>query len=126
MAKKNYTLEFSCTECRHPVTFTTFADFEFKKSLTCSSCQKAYQLSDELFDQLHKFEALCRQIQESKEIFGQAAIAVDVGPHHVKVPFQLLLTRLSSVLELNIGGETANVSFRVDTLKDLSLATSSK
>lgn len=124
--KKPSSLHFNCTECQNPVLFSVTDDFSPTKILTCEKCAKEYSLSEQILSQLRKFEALCKQIQESKEIFGQSAIAVDVGPHQVKIPFQLLLTRLSSVLELDIGGEKTNISFRVDTLAGFSLEKSSK
>lgn len=114
-------LEFKCTECQFPVSFSVVGEDNPSKSLVCKKCEKKYLLGPQIVAQLKKFEALCKQIQASKDIFGQAAIAVDVGPHQVKIPFQLLLTRLSSVLELNIGGEKASISFRVDTMEGFSI-----
>lgn len=115
-------LEFKCTECNHPVYFSVLGEEELSKTLLCSKCKKSYLLGSQILSHLRQFEALCAQIQKSKEIFGQAAISVDVGPHQVKIPFQLLLTRLSSVLELDIGGEKTSIAFRVDTLKGVSLS----
>lgn len=115
-------LEFKCRECNSPVFFSVLENSNLSKTITCEKCEKQYLLGTQIVDQLKKFEALCHQIQESKSIFGQAAIAIDVGPHQVKIPFQLLLTRLSSVLELSIGGEKTTIAFRVDTLNGLALS----
>lgn len=115
-------LEFNCKECGQGVSFSVLDSESLSKTLTCEKCKKKYLLGTQIVSQLKQFEALCKQIQLSKSIFGQAAIAIDVGPHQVKIPFQLLLTRLSSVLELNVGGENISISFRVDTLKDFSLS----
>jgi len=120
--KEESNLEFKCTECNHPVYFSVLNDQQLSKTITCEKCDKKYLLGTQILSQLKQFEALCKQIQQSKEIFGQSAVAIDVGPHQVKIPFQLLLTRLSSVLELNIGKEKTNIAFRVDTLKGLSLS----
>lgn len=119
-------LEFKCTECDHPVFFSVLDDQHLSKTIQCSHCEKQYLFGTQILSQLKQFEALCKQIQQSKEILGQASIAIDVGPHHVKIPFQLLLTRLSSVLELNIGNEKTSISFRVDTLKGVSLGAKTK
>lgn len=124
--KEESNLEFKCTECSHPVYFSVLDDQHLSKTIVCESCQKKYILGTQILSQLKQFEALCKQIQLSKEIFGQSAIAIDVGPHQVKIPFQLLLTRLSSVLELNIGTEKTSISFRVDTLKGVSLGSKTK
>ena len=68
--------------------------------------------------QVKKFEALCRVIHESEEILGHASVGVDVGEHHVKVPYKLLLTRLSSSLELNMNGNTVSIAFRSEPTKE--------
>ena len=113
-------LQFKCTACSKPVPFSVLKTEELNQTIICTSCQKKYIFSNKLTQQLSHFEALCRQIHQSKDILGNAAVAIDVGPHHVKIPFQLLLTRLSSVMELDIGGEKTTIAFRVDTLHDLS------
>lgn len=83
--------------------------------VTCSSCNKKYALGEEtLKRQLKKFAALCQQIQDSQEILGDASVAVDVGGQSVKIPFKLLLTRLKSVLNLQIGNTKLSVAFRVE------------
>ena len=118
----NGNLEFKCRECSSPVFFSVLENQNLSKTIKCEKCKKKYLLGEQILEQLKQFEALCKQIQESKSIFGQASIAIDVGPHQVKIPFQLLLTRLSSVLELSIGGEKTSIGFRVDTLNGLSLS----
>lgn len=117
--KSQYNLEFKCSSCSFPVHFSVLDHQSLSKTLTCEKCEKKFVLGAQILEQLKQFEALCSQIQLSKSIFGQAAIAIDVGPHQVKIPFQLLLTRLSSVLELNVGGEKTTIAFRIDTLKAL-------
>ena len=111
-------LQFKCIECASDVFFTVLDYNSYSKPVECSKCHKKYQFGENIVDKLKKFEALCRQIQESKEIFSQSAIAIDVDGLQVKMPFQLLLTRLSSILELNIGGEKTVISCRVDTRKE--------
>ncbi len=115
-------LEFKCSECNTPVSFSALDHSHLSKTLTCQKCHKQYLLGPQILEQLKQFEALCRQIQLSKSIFGQSAVAVDVGPHQVKIPFQLLLTRLSSILELSIGGEKTSIAFRVDTIKGVAIS----
>lgn len=118
--QKGHMLQFNCQGCHHPVRFSVF-DLEAQEPLiNCSQCQKKYSLTDEtLKRQLRKFEALCRQILDSEEILGNTAVGIDVGEHHVKIPYKLLLTRLSSSLNLKIGDEQISIAFRMEPLKDL-------
>jgi transcription elongation factor Elf1 len=113
-------LQFHCQECDEPILFSVLDREHFRKIVPCTKCGLKYAFDDEtLLRHLTQFEALCHQIYASEEILGSSAIAIDVGEHHVKVPFNILLTRLSSVLELNINGKKSVIYFRVEPLKDV-------
>lgn len=118
--QKKQQLQFNCQSCQNPVNFSVF-ELEDKHSLIqCEKCHKKYAFQDEtLKRQLKKFEALCRQIVESEEILSQTAVGIDIGEHHVKVPYKILLTRLNSTLDLMIGDEPVSITFRVEPVKDL-------
>lgn len=116
--QKGNTLYFKCLSCECPVSFSIF-DLEDGGLLVCSECKKHYLFHDEtLVRQIKKFEALCRQIRDSEEILGNVCVGVDVGEHHVKVPYKLLLTRLSSSLDLQMEGKTVSIAFRIEPIKD--------
>ncbi len=118
--QKGHNLQFSCKGCENPVRFSIFGLSKAQLSLHCTNCDKQYVIDDEtLLRQLKKFEALCAQVHESQEILGNANIGIDVGDHHVKVPFKLLLTRLNSSLDLTIGDEPLSIMFRFDSMQDL-------
>lgn len=117
--QKGHLLEFQCRECQQPIQFSIFDLDSENTQLSCPKCQKKYLLNDEtLKRQLKKFAALCRQLIESEEILGNTAVGVDVGDRHVKIPYKLLLTRLSSSLDLKIGNEPISIKFRIEPLKD--------
>jgi len=114
-------LQFQCQQCEHQIVFSVLDHQSFCGDLACLCCGQHYRFDDAtLLRQLRQFEALCRQIHASQEILGKTAIAMDVGTHHVKVPFNLLLTRLSSVLELSINGKKTEIHFRIEPVKDIS------
>ena len=113
-------LQFHCQECESPILFSVLDREHFTKTVPCEMCGRKYAFDDEtLLRHLTQFEALCRQIYASEEILGNTAIAIDVGNHHVKVPFNILLTRLSSVIELNFNGKKSVIFFRVEPLNDI-------
>ncbi|MFZ0566055.1 MAG: hypothetical protein WAM28_07715 [Chlamydiales bacterium] len=118
--QRGYKLQFNCQDCETPIFFSVLDQSEFNGVVCCPSCSQKYAFDDgSLLRHLKQFEALCRQIYASEEILGQTAIAIDVGSHHVKVPFNILLTRLSSVIELNIKGKKSVIAFRTDPLQDV-------
>ena len=116
--QSGHTLEFECQKCQKEVPFSIF-EVELKHPITCSHCSKKYSFSDDnLIRQLKKFAALCTQIRESEEILGNSAVGVNIGDKNVKIPFKLLLTRLSSYLELKLGDKPVTIAFRLEPLKD--------
>lgn len=116
--QKGHTLHFKCLSCGTPVYFSIF-ELENHKNLPCEGCSKQYAFTDPvLIRQLHQFDALCRQIHASQEILGNASIGIDVGEHHIKVPYKLLLTRLSSSLDLTMEGQKVSIVFRIEPTKE--------
>ncbi|MCC5832478.1 MAG: hypothetical protein JJU12_05475 [Chlamydiales bacterium] len=121
--QKGHKLQIHCQECDAAILFSVLDRENFTKVILCPKCGQKYAFDDETFlRHLHQFESLCRQIHASEEILGGTSIAIDVGSHHVKVPFNILLTRLSSVIDLEVGGKKFSVAFRVEPLKDVAKA----
>lgn len=114
LQQEQNSFQIDCVCCKQPVIFS-ISDLSTSDSpVSCTGCNKKYALDDEeLKEQLTLFAALCRQIQQSEKILGNASVAVDVGPHNIKIPFKLLLTRLKSTLDLQIGNTPLTVNFRV-------------
>ena len=119
--QKGHSLEFACQACDQSVSFSLF-NLDKQPIVECPHCHKKYSFSEETLQrQLRKFEALCRQIQESEEILSNTAVGITIGEHNVKVPYKLLLTRLSSALELKIDGKPLSINFRFEPVSDLPL-----
>lgn len=113
--QKGHKLEFACQCCGAPILFSVFHLDAVNHVVACLSCDKKYAFNDEtLLRQLNKFEKLCQQINESEEILGDASVGIDVGGHHVEVPYKLLLTRLNSNLDLMIGNRPCKIRFRIE------------
>jgi hypothetical protein len=120
--QKGHTLQFKCLTCSTPVHFSIF-ELDTQPILPCPGCSKKYAFSDpDLLRQLKKFEGLCRHIHDAEEILGMTSVGIDVGDQHVKVPYKLLLTRLSSNLDLIVGGKPLSVSFRIEPIHDPMIA----
>lgn len=113
-------LEFNCLECEEPVTFSLLSPKSCGEILSCINCRKQYVFEDKtILQHLQQFEALCQQIHDSKDILGNTSVAVSVGNHEVKIPYKILLTRLSSIMELKIGDTKLDIKFRVEPIKDI-------
>lgn len=113
--EQGHKLQFECEECANPVHFSVLDKDNFDKKVYCEHCNRVYQFDDEtLVHHLELFEALCQQIYKSQEILGKSSVAIDIGSKCVKVPFNLLLTRLTSVIELNVNGKKSQIAFRLE------------
>jgi ribosomal protein S27E len=110
-------LHFNCGECGSSVELCPLSSSE----VSCNSCGKEYVFSEGLSRQLTLFRDLCIQIHRSQEILGQTSIAIDLEDKHLRIPYNLLLTRLSSVIQLEIEGKPCELTFRVEPGKDLDL-----
>ena len=118
--EQGHKLQFECEECAKPVLFSVLDKESFSKGVHCSGCKKYYRFDDEtLVRHLGLFEELCQQIYKSQEILGRSSVAIDIGAKCVKVPFNLLLTRLSSVIELNMNGKKSEIAFRLEPLMEV-------
>lgn len=118
--QKGHNLQFDCQGCKKPICFSVFELEQAAKPIQCPHCEKTYAFSDPtLIRQIKKFEALCRQICDSEEILSSTAVGIDVGDRHVKVPFKILLSRLSSCLDLMIGKQPMSIKFRIEPAKDM-------
>jgi hypothetical protein len=107
-------LELTCSKCQTLIPFS-LSDLKKEKGVTlsCNHCSREYLFNDPTLQrQIEKFEALCHQLRDSEEILSDASIAVEVGEHRVDIPYKLLLSRLNSKLELNVGGTPTTLSFR--------------
>lgn len=126
--QKGHVLQFECQTCQHPVCFSVFELEQKEGEVCCSHCGLIYDFSHEgLRRQLRKFENLCRQIQMSEEILANTAVGIYVGDREIKIPYKILLTRLNSTLQLQVGDRPLTITFRIEPTLDLpSLETYSK
>ncbi len=117
-----YHLSFPCIDCTELIPLPLSDPSSSFSRIRCEKCEKVYDLSNDLQRQIQKFVTLCQTLKDSEEILGQANVGVDVGPHHVEIPFQLLLTRFGTSIRLQVGQESVVLSFRHEPIRDLSLA----
>lgn len=118
--QKGHLLQFCCPECRRPVHFSLFDIEKHASTIECSECNLSFDFSDEtLLRQLRRFEALCLQLKESEEILSNTAVGIYVGDREIKIPYKLLLTRLNSTLDLNIGGQPMTITFRTEPASEM-------
>lgn len=117
---RTHQLEFACRGCLSPVTFSLLDLDSLQQAVRCTHCHAEYHLEDPTLQrQLQLFVALCEQVRASKEILANTAVGIDIAGHSVSIPYNLLLTRFTSTLDLVIGDEKVSIRCRVEPLLDL-------
>ncbi|MBR5624011.1 hypothetical protein IKW72_03260 [bacterium] len=117
MNTENYTdahkIELNCVGCGHSVEFSLL-DLNPETKLVCKECGKTYAFTPELADQIKRFSELLSTVYACRDLLGQASIGVKVKDKEITVPYQLLLTRLNSLLSLKVNDQEMTFRFRVD------------
>lgn len=115
-------LQFNCLACQQPVVFSVLNAQSRGEVFSCKACEKKYAFDEETKARLEQFEALCLQVHASRDILAHTNVGVTVGPHEVKIPYRLLLSRFTTELTLNIGDQQLHIVFRMEPVHDVEKA----
>ena len=109
-------IDFCClTEnCTGVVEFNLreIADKDFQA--VCPVCHRAYALDAALQDKLERMMKLIEALRNSEDILGDSVVSVNVAGGEVRVPYALLLTRLNTLITLNLGGKPTDFHLWVE------------
>ena len=98
-------IDFRCLVegCTGVVEFNLkeIADKDFQA--VCPVCRRAYALDAALRDKLERMMKLIEALRNSEDILGDSVVSVNVAGGEVRVPYALLLTRLNTLITLNLG-----------------------
>ncbi len=98
-------VDFLCQEngCDGVVKFNlmecTADDFQ----VLCPKCHRPYVFDADLRGKLKKLTNLILSVREAESILGDCNVAVAVPGGEVKLPYALLLTRLNTMITLQLG-----------------------
>lgn len=112
-------IEFNCLEekCGKPILFNLL-EIEESSKIRCPDCGKEYNFNGNFVGKLKKFDNLISAVREAKEILGDTNVAINFENHDIRIPYRLLLTRMNTLLTINIGNKKAEFKFRVEPLKE--------
>ncbi len=112
-------IEFQCIKdgCKEAISFS-LRQVEKDHAIRCASCKNEYQLDRALVDKLKSFENLVDAVKSARDILSNTSVGVTVDKRTVKIPYRLLLTRMTTMLDLKIGDQSLTFRFRVEPLKE--------
>ena len=110
------TLDFCCkaSGCEGVVKFNLADVVDPDFQAVCPVCHNAYELDDELRDKLKRMLELIIAIRNSEDILGDSVVSVNVAGGEVRIPYALLLTRLNTIITLDIGGNKTDFHLWVE------------
>jgi len=109
-------VDFECTgtECGGVVAFNLGDAVAKDFQVICPECHKSYEFDTSLKEKLTKLTELIVAVRKAESILGDCNVAVTVPGGTVKIPYALLLTRLNTMITLNIGDTDVDFHFRVE------------
>ena len=113
-AKAQLDFHFLDGNCAGVVKFdlNDIADADFQA--VCPVCHRAYALDDVLRDKLCRMMKLISAIRDSEDILGDSVVSVNVAGGEVRIPYALLLTRLNTLISLEIAGQKTDFHLWVE------------
>ena len=80
----------------------------------CPVCHRAYALEPALRDQLKRMLELINALRHSEDILGDSVVSVNVAGGEVRIPYALLLTRLNTLITLELNGKKVDFHLWVE------------
>jgi hypothetical protein len=109
-------VDFECLdpECKTPISFNLMDAAKDDFQPLCPSCRCPYEFEKSLKIKLHKLLNLILAIREAENILGDCNVSVNVPGASVKIPYTLLLTRLNTLVSLEIQGKKVDFHLRIE------------
>lgn len=109
-------IDFKCLAegCKGVVEFnlSELADKDFQA--VCPVCHRTYILDAPLRDKFERMMKLIEALRNSEDILGDSAVSVNVAGGEVRVPYALLLTRLNTLITLELEGKPTDFHLWVE------------
>ena len=110
--------DFACIddECKAAVAFNLMDLEQGKGRVVCPQCHREYQFEPEFLAKLERLRRLILTVQDAADILGDVNVAITTPAGEVRVPYWLMLTRLNTLITVDIGGRKVEFNFRVEPL----------
>lgn len=98
-------IDFHCfeAECDGIIQFNLADIAKRDFQAVCPKCHRSYVLDESLKDKLGRMLELIVTLRKVEDILGDANVSVNVAGGEVKIPYALLLTRLNTLITLELG-----------------------
>ena len=99
-------ISFNCFDdnCTGVINCTLSEIGDAKFQAVCPECHRAYALDETMRSKLQRMLELVIAIRNSEDILGDSVVSVNVAGGEVRIPYALLLSRLNTIITLEING----------------------
>ncbi|HRU01137.1 MAG TPA: hypothetical protein P5239_05495, partial [Victivallales bacterium] len=97
-----------------PVAFDLIEAIEDNKQILCKNCHCPYEFDTNLKEKLEKLLKLIIAVREAESILGDVNVCVSTPGGTVKIPYPLLLTRLNTLITLEMNGKKVEFHLRIE------------
>ena len=107
---------FHCPQegCTGTVEFDLAAAPAEDFQAVCPVCHHAYAFNPALRGKLERMMHLISAIRDAEDLLADCTVSVTVAGGEVRIPYAMLLTRLNTRLNLNIGGKPVDIHLLVE------------
>ena len=100
-------VDFNCLDdnCNEVIQFSLADVIKKDFQAVCKKCHKTYSFDAQLRDKLTRMLELVAAVRNAEDILGDSNVSVNVAGGSVKIPYALLLTRLNTLVSLEMGGK---------------------
>lgn len=113
-------VDFDCIEsdCLKNISFDLLSLQGGSGQLACGNCHRIYEFDEAFIGKLDKLRRLVLAVQDTEGILSDCNVSVTTPAGEVKIPYRLLLTRLNTMITLQVEDRTIDFNFRVEPLNN--------
>jgi uncharacterized Zn-finger protein len=110
--------EFHCIdpECNHEIAIDLIDAQGKAGEVRCPVCHREYHFEGEFIGKLRRLRNLILAVQDVQDILDSTSIGITTVNGELKLPYRLLLTRMNTVISLDIEGKKVDFYFRTEPL----------
>lgn len=110
-------IDFECLapDCQATVQCNLMQLEKSKGKVSCPQCRREYRFDRAFRDKLRRFRELIIAVRNAEDLLGDVSVGVTTAVGEERIPYRLLLTRLNTLITLDVGGRKVDFRFRVET-----------
>lgn len=110
-------IDFECLDedCLATVQCNVMQLEETGGKVCCPECRREYRFGRAFRDKLRRFRQLILAVHNAQDLLGDVSVGVTTAVGERRIPYRLLLTRLNTLITLDMNGRKVDFRFRVET-----------